>query len=410
MNEEKIFREFARGLEEWSRTDKAPEVGNQDIRYCLELQRARLQYRNLDMEYQLRLRGEHLDNVYSTTYKDQVYTNVQVCSSYLQKTTFFRNGKKLYEKEDTRRLFLTITDMEQQRPDVTCCCPNCGAVSPTKVLLEGCPYCHTRFVMFDLFPKVTNYIFEHDFFMNKREVKGKSLKWMLGGILVTFLLSLPSILKMGLAALPLFLVVSIPMGAFTGYFLMSLGMLFHLVGAAAGQLSKLPNVAGTKKKINRLVKSFDPFFSYEYFSGRIVNLLKIIIYAKDVSDMPVYGGQGEIPDFSDIVESVYGGSMGLNRGWVQDGFCYLDLDVYLSDIYDDGKSMERKNDIFRIVVCKSTKKQANLGFSIKKVQCAGCGGSFDATRQRRCPYCGNTYDLSEDDWVALSVQKRIFTL
>lgn len=405
--EEQIYRKFARGLEEWSRTDKAPEAGNQDIRYYLELQRERLRSRNLKMEYQLSLRGEHLDHIHSATYRDQVYTNVMTGSSYLQKTTFFRDGKVLYEKEEPQRLFQTITDMEQQRPEETYCCPNCGAASLIGALLEGCPYCHTRFLMSDLFPKVTSFCFVHDFFMNNKEFKVKTLKWVLGGILFVFLLSLPMVLDMGLAALPLCLVISIPVGAFLGYLLMSFSMLFHLVGAAAREVVRLPNVAGTKKKIERLVKSFDPSFTFEHFSGRIVNLLKIMIYAEDASNVPVYDGQGEIPDFSDIVESVYGGSMGLNRGWVRDGYCYLDLDVYMSDIYDR-KRIERKNDMFRILVCKSTGKQANLGFSIKKVQCAGCGGSFDATRQRICPYCGNAYHLSEDDWVVLSVKKSLF--
>lgn len=245
----------------------------------------------------------------------------------------------------------------------------------------------------------------HDFFMNEKEAKKKSFRWVLGGILVTFLLALPaSVRDLGLIGLPVCLLVSIPMGAFFGYFTMSVCMLFHLVGSAAGQAVRLPNVAGTKQKINRLLQPYDPNFSFEHFSGKIVNLLKIMIYTDDVSNSPVYDGQGAIPDFSAIVESVYQGSMGLNKGWIQDGYCYLDLDVYMSDIYDR-KIMHRQSDMFRIVVCKSIKKGEDLGFSIKKVQCVGCGGSFDATRKRICPYCGNSYHLGEDDWVVLSMRK-----
>lgn len=403
--EEQIYRTFAGELEEWSRTDKTPGMGNQDIRYYLDLQWERLQRRNLRMEYRLRLRGEHLDNIHSIVYRDQIYTNVLAGSSYLQRTTLSRGGKVLYEKEDTQRFYQTITWMEQQRLEETYCCPNCGAASPIKALLEGCPYCHTRFVMSDLFPKVTGYCFEHDFFMNEKESKAKCIKWVLGGILVTFLLSLPATIKSeGLIGLFLLLLASIPIGAFLGYYVMSICMMFHLVGAAVEKASKLPNVAGTKKKIDKLVKPYDPAFSYEHFSGRIVNLLKIMIYADDVRNTPVYDGQGDVPDFSNIVEAVYQGSMGLNKGWVQDGYCYLDLDVYMSDIYD-GERVYRKNDIFRIVVCKNVRKQANLGFSIKKVQCASCGGSFDATRKRICPYCGNVYHMGEDDWVVLSIKK-----
>ncbi len=118
--------------------------------------------------------------------------------------------------------------------------------------------------------------------------------------------------------------------------------------------------------------------------------IRYYLFTDDLENSPVYEGQGKIPDFSAIVESVYEGSMGLNRGWVKNGYCYLD--VYMSNIYDTGR-LNRKDDMFRMVVCKSVKKGANLGFSIKKVQCAGYGGSFDATRQRVCPHCGNPYHL-----------------
>lgn len=37
-------------------------------------------------------------------------------------------------------------------------CPNCGAVSTVKGLLDGCDYCNTFFKIDELFPKVTNYV------------------------------------------------------------------------------------------------------------------------------------------------------------------------------------------------------------------------------------------------------------
>lgn len=404
--EERIYRVFTDELEEWSRTNKTPTMGNQDIRYYLDLQRERLNRRNLRMEYQMKLRGEHLDNIYSLTYKDEVYTNMRLYSHYLQKTAFYRGDKVLYEREDTQMLFQTITKMESNRPEKMYCCPNCGAASPIGVLLEGCPYCHTRFLMSELFPKVTGYYFEHDFFMNEKEGKSKAMRWIFGGILAAFLISAPSAaLSGGLIGLLIAFLGSIPLGAFLGYFTMCIVMLFQLVGFAAQKASRLPNVAGTKRRLLRLLQPYDRSFSYEHFSGKIVNLLKIMIFSENIWDTPVYEGNGTLPDFSYIVESVYQGSMGLNKGWIDNGYCYLDLDVYMSDIYDAEK-MYRKNDIFRIVVSKTVKKEADLGFSIKKVQCPGCGGSFDATRKRNCPYCGNPYHLGMDDWVVLSIQRR----
>lgn len=44
-------------------------------------------------------------------------------------------------------------------------------------------------------------------------------------------------------------------------------------------------------------------------------------------------------------------------------------------------------------------------FSINKVECPGCGGSFNAARTAKCPYCDNRYDVSRDDWIVKYIWK-----
>ena len=39
------------------------------------------------------------------------------------------------------------------------------------------------------------------------------------------------------------------------------------------------------------------------------------------------------------------------------------------------------------------------GFSITFVSCPDCGGSFDAVRQRICPYCGKEYHMENESWI-----------
>lgn len=77
----------------------------------------------------------------------------------------------------------------------------------------------------------------------------------------------------------------------------------------------------------------------------------------------------------------------------------------LMHIHDGGSKIFKKNDIFRMKLCKDITKPEDYGFSIRKVQCRGCGGSFDASRIRYCPYCGREYDLKEDDWVVLDLEQ-----
>lgn len=404
--DEKIFRQFTEELEEWSETGKVPSTGNQDIRYYLDLQRKRLNQRNLRMEYRMKLRGEHLDRIFQKTYKDRIYTNEFVFSSYLQKTSFYRDEKKVYEREKPQNFYQTITKMENQQADETYCCPSCGAVSSIKVLLDGCPYCHTRFLISDLFPKVTGYFFQYDFSMNNKEVKTRVKKWVIGGILFVWLcLTIPELIQGEIFSAFWNLLFSIPIGAFLGYFAMCSWLLISILGFAARNIPILFRTVGTKSRLNRLLKTYDKSFSYEYFTGRIISLVKIMIFADDVRELAVYKGEEEIPDFSEIVEAAYGGCMGFNKKWIENGYCYLDLDVYMADTYDKG-IVYQKNDIFRIVVCRKLEKESDFGFSIQKVQCSGCVGSFDATRERHCPFCGREYHLEEDDWTVIKIRKR----
>lgn len=408
--EEKIYRDFGDELEVWSQNGNEPSLGNQDIRYYLDLQEARLKKRNLKMEYQLLLRGGHHDKIRCTTYQDRIYTNILAASAYMRKLVFHRNGRKLYEKEEPQFFYQTITRMDQQRPEENYCCPNCGAVSPVKVLLEGCPHCRTRFLMQDLFPKVTAYFFEHDFTMTDKEAKRKVTKWVLGGILITFLPSaIGALFQEEASAILLTLLFtllgSVPIGAFFGYYTMSLCMAIGLFGYAGGNLPRLFTTMGTKRKLTRLMKPYDKNFSYEYFVGRILGLLQILIFSDSGENLAVYEGEGEIPDYSNIVESSFRGSIRLHKRWVDKGYAYVDLSVYMANIYDTGR-IHRKNDLFRMVVCRKLQKDSDLGFSIKKVQCAGCAASFDATRERCCPYCGREYHLKEDDWVVMKIRKR----
>lgn len=401
--EEKMYRVFTDELEAWSSTGAVPSMGNQDIHYYLDLQKERLEKRNLKMEYGMKLRGEHMDEIHHLIFKDRIYTNMLAFSGYLQKTCFYREGKKVYEQEKPTTFYQTITKMEQQRPEETYCCPSCGAISPIKVLLEGCPYCQTRFVMSDLFPKVTSYYFQYDVSMNEKESKVRTRKWILGGVVGALLLGVGSTVIKGQELSIIGLVLgSIIAGPIAGYLLMSICMLLQLFGFGAGQTGMLVRTSGTKRKLKKIMCPHDKSFSYELFQGRILSLLKIMIFSKNTENLAVYEGK-EACDFANIVEAEYRGGIGLNKVKIEKGYCYLDLDVYMTVLYDKGKIC-RENEVFRMVVCRKLQKESDLGFSIKKVQCSGCGGSFDATRERHCIYCGKEYHLKEDDWVVVGLR------
>jgi hypothetical protein len=72
--------------------------------------------------------------------------------------------------------------------------------------------------------------------------------------------------------------------------------------------------------------------------------------------------------------------------------------AYLTDTYIR-RSVREKDEKIRFVLEKETDAHADPGFSIHRVCCSTCNGSFDAMHQSNCPYCGNPYDLKKKDWI-----------
>ncbi|MBQ1412556.1 MAG: hypothetical protein IIY93_05120 [Clostridia bacterium] len=38
--------------------------------------------------------------------------------------------------------------------------------------------------------------------------------------------------------------------------------------------------------------------------------------------------------------------------------------------------------------------------------CPNCGGSFDATKEKHCPFCSTEYSIKDYDWVVLHLEKK----
>ena len=57
----------------------------------------------------------------------------------------------------------------------------------------------------------------------------------------------------------------------------------------------------------------------------------------------------------------------------------------------------------KLQVAKNVSTPTYAGFSIKKIECKTCGGSFDGSHQRTCPFCQNVYDMKEEGWVITKI-------
>ncbi|MGN0377283.1 MAG: hypothetical protein ACI4ED_06580, partial [Suilimivivens sp.] len=408
MEEVKLYGSFLKELIEWTKSGALPESGNQDTAFYLELQQNRLKERNIRMEYRFSDRkGVKKNSEFRLipTIKDPKYTIKMVADDFSREVRCYKENKCLFKEKKDTLFYQVITYLNDSSVsgEELYCCPNCSAASTIKSLLTGCPYCGTRFQMTDLFPKITNFYYS-DFGINYNMIRMSKLigagfaafATLLGILRAQSFGAMVETLLSGLFAVPLF--------SFLGYFSFSL---FLMIYSVVRGIAVAPQYVGrdrARRKITSFMKRYDPAFSYDYFLSKVVSLLKIILFTNDRSNLAVCQGKVEKDAFRDIVDVFYQGTVTLNSCQVEGKYCYLDIDLYMSGIHDGGNRVYKKKDIFRMKLCKDITKPEDYGFSIRKVQCRGCGGSFDASRIRYCPFCGREYDLKEDDWVVLDIK------
>ena len=400
-----LFENFAISLAEYTRTGKAPAEGDQDIQYGLELQNKRLQKKGLSMLYKFVPRGHFPNGMKNDKrWRDEHYTSTLQIRTCRMERSLYRGSKKEHEDKENMTFVQTITDVNTSQliGNDAHNCPNCGAPVSIGELQKGCPYCSAHFEISDIFPKVSNYYFYKDPSMTNKEYKIYMAKFMIGcGILFFLYGTIYSMINTDsslISILIIQLITGIFGGVVMGYFLASLGLLGKVFYNAGKTLCLLPSM-GTGGRFVRQMQKYSPDFSFEYFSNKIVSLLRMILFADTSSDLPVYTGKPLGNMFENIVDVLYTGVLGLKTFTVNGDFCEISVNVFLDNLYDNGNRIFQRRDKYRVWVKKNIKRPINMNFSIRHLQCKSCGTSFDATKEKHCPNCGTEYDLATEDWV-----------
>lgn len=409
-SDQQIYQEFINQLCEWGETGATPVAGNQDISYGLALQRKRLEQCRVKIEYRLNERKKERNSITTAVFSDSRYTNTMIWKAHQKEVNYYREGKKCLSLKDNAVLYTIVTRLNHSDIPASYCCPNCGEISNVSALLEGCPYCNTRFIMSDLFPKVTNFYFLRDYNLGETEANNKVAIWMISGAVIGFLIRLPEVITnvaqgKSLVFMLLSALLSAGVAAVFGYFALAISLFARLLVDCFKQVPRLPGQLRARKQVTDLLKQFDPGFTYEYFFGRVQSFLKILIFKDDWNGLAIYEGPAEEHEFGNIVDAQFEGAIGLNGYRVEGNYRHLDLNVYMTDVYCQEGQLRQKSDMFRIGLCRDISRPVDYGFSIKQVCCKSCGASFDAINERFCPYCKSRYDLKEDDWVITFVKK-----
>lgn len=408
------FEYFALDLQDFTNTHKPPLHGSQDVNHGLELQRKRHQEKNIHMKYSFVPRGLFSDrSPFCKSWRDERYVSSLECRSCQLTRTFYRNQSKVYENKKNM-LFYQVNTNVNNRDAVAedlYTCPACGAISKIGTLQSGCPYCGTYFEMRELFPKITNFYLIEDSGGTEQELKHGIRK----KIIPCASVSVPVLIlyyffgsdERGhlLYALISGVIGGVMMGAFFGYLWWVFGMLGNLFINAGKSIPMLIGMAGSRRRFVSQMRQHSPEFSYEYFSDKVVSILKMLVYAKDARELPYYAGEPFGNLFSDIIDSSYTGAVALKRFQVRGEYCYVTMDIYMDDIYDKGGRIFEKRDTIRMYLQRNIRKPIDYNFSIERIQCKSCGSSFNAAIQRACPNCGSRYEIGDDDWIVLKVVK-----
>lgn len=412
-----LFEDFAISLEEYTKTGKAPAEGDWDIQYGLDLQDERLQKKGLVMKYKFVPRGHvPMGRENNKSWSDEHYTSTLPWRTCRLERSLYRGTKKEHEDKENMIFYQTITDVNTPQligRDVHNC-PNCGAAVTIGELQKGCPYCSAHFEITDIFPAVSNYYFLKDPSMTDKEYKTYLAKFMIGcGVFLLIGGSFYQYFYGGAAkgSLILSMINTVPGsifgGVILGYFAASYAMLGKLIHGAGKELAFLPSM-GTGRRFVRKMKKYSPEFSFEYFSNKIVSLLRMIIFEDNPSNLPVYIGKPLGNLFGNVVDVFYTGVLGFRTLTVKEDYCYVSVDVFLDNLYDNGKRVFQRREKYRVWVKKNIRKPVNMHFSIRHLQCKGCGMSFDATKEKYCPGCKTAYDLENEDWVVTRIEKKIY--
>ena len=396
---------------------KKISFADNDISYVLQLQHDRIKEKGLNLEMEIYDRDTKTNATVGSEWKDEHYESY-VCNEQLGiKRKFTRDGKKIDADNKKSVLYTTITDVTTgiHPDDETISCPNCGSVSTIARIQGGCPYCGTVYKMDDLFPKVTSYYSLEDVGIAGDEHKtSMRLVVIITGIifaLIPVIANFPDYLALftgrsddiELIFTPFLL---LPIGLLAGYFFYSIFLAIRLISVGSRQSAGKWGTIGSRAKFEQRMRAYSPEFSFEYFTSKAISLIKTAVYAPNEQELLFYRGGPMDPWFKDIIDLNYGGALGVVGIKEENGTVTITTDAFFDVLHVAGDKIKSKRSTFRAVFQRRTDIPIDMGFSMTKIQCPTCGGSFNAVQNKLCPHCGNAYDIESQDWVLVSIERE----
>ena len=408
QNEPSNLDVFIKEMHTWSVQGKKPALASGELRYLLDCRRKRLETRGLVMEETLEHRPEDITGQVDRG-GDPISAEIQYQEG-LRHVVFRKAGKIIRKIKEPVVFYATLLNRKDYREkEITC--PNCGHTAMASEMRDGCPYCGTVFEMEDVWPVFSSYYYVPG--IVDRSTMMPNIKRVLRRVFTGTFLILSAVLYFYTnaeypfwARLPLSLLGGALGGgvmAFTGYYLMGLVLLGKAFRAAGRALTMVGGIR-TDKKMEEKMRPYEPDFSYPYFEGRLISLLRAIAFSDRRDQLSLYEGDEDLSFLDTIVDMQYRGASKLQDFAVEDGVFHVRIKAYM-DVLRYENRMRRRDESYEVCLEKDVEAD-DPGFSVQKVQCRSCGSSFDAMHRKTCPYCGKPYRLIHDDWMITSIRRR----
>ncbi|MBQ6239263.1 MAG: hypothetical protein IJK56_02750 [Firmicutes bacterium] len=399
--------QFTEELHEWSLSGKEPSCASRELRYYLDLQEKRLKSADTTREEEFTHVKEEISGCANRT--ENGYSSKILYREALQYITYQKNGKQIRKYRRPVNLYVTFVDKEGHE-DREYTCPNCGHTMTALQARDGCPYCGTFFETDDVYPCVSSYytvpgIVERAGLMDKLK---KEMR--IAGLSCGVILAVVSFFAWNDMHIVWRILAALFMGGFYGvvfafiwYMLRSL-ILAVKVFKEAGRAMPLLKTITSRKKMLKFMQAYDPNFSYEAFEGRLLSLLRTIILSDDRDTLSILEEPRDLSGFNSVADMQYRGATYIRKCSQKGRILRVEGTAYLRDTYVR-RTVREKDEKIRFILEKDMDGRADPGFSIHRVQCLNCNGSFDAIHRKNCPYCGSPYDLKLKDWIVKDMWK-----
>ena len=403
-----LFETFCREYQDLLGSDNRSLSMIDDLQYALELQKKRLESKGLRMECEITPRGHFPHGEISREWSDGMFRSHMDIRSCNWKRRIFEGTKKVFQDSQDKMLYTTATDLITSARNVeneTYTCPNCGNVTTIGKLREGCPYCGTHFELQDLYPRVGGFYYVKEIGGTEQEVKKDVFRYMIPcaavlgafGLIVSLFNGEENkvLWILGLLFLTAF---SAGAGAVMGYFVwasLKIGSIFY---EAIRALQLLPGVMGSKKRYENELKNSTPDFSFDYFANKVGTLAKMLVFSENPAALPVCVGDHINNPYSDVVDALFRGPVIIRSLKKEGNYCHIKADAEFDLLYKTKLGYFNRRQYVTLFLARDMTQPLRKYYSVKKVSCRNCGGSFDASRHDHCPFCGTEYDIRTEDW------------